>query len=270
MAPFILGLISQPALAEESVHPMLTDKYYLELGVFFPRIDFDASVDGGAGVDNPEFDFEDEFGLSETDSIGAAEFIWRYGDLWSLRAQYFEGSRAATVTLERDIEWDDSTFRAGSNVSSETGLEILRLFTGRNFSKSQDRDYGLGFGIHRIDLGAGLAGEIYVDDEYLGSGVRKVGTTAPLPNIGAWYYHSPHPRWSYGGRVDWLQVDLGEYAGGLTNVAIGANYQVFRNVGVGLKYQLFALNLDLNRDDWNGKAKIQYEGLYLHLSADWN
>jgi hypothetical protein len=43
---------------------------------------------------------------------------------------------------------------------------------------------------------------------------------------------------------------------------------MFRNVGIGLKYQFFRLNVDVDNDKWHGGAKLDYEGPYLYLSAN--
>ena len=267
----LLTMECLPAGAQDDVntHPFLTDRYVLQAGGFFPQVDFQASVNGSATGDHDVYDFENEFGLSENENIAALEFLWRYRGNWSLRAQYFEAARSETAILRRDIEWGDVVFQAGSNVTAATDVEILRLFFARNFSSRPNHDFGVGLGIHRLGIGLGLTGEFLVDGTELSAGEQRVGFTAPLPNIGAWYDWAPSPKWVLGGRVDWLQATFGDYSGGLTNAAIGANYQLFPNVGVGLQYQAFILDLDVRRQDWNGSVKLKYQGAYLYLSGTW-
>jgi hypothetical protein len=90
-----------------------------------------------------------------------------------------------------------------------------------------------------------------------------------MPNIGGWYYYSPSPKWFIGGRLDWLEVSVGKYSGGITNVAVGVNYQLFKNVGLGIKYQLFRLAVDVDNDKWHGRAELDYDGAFVYLSGNW-
>jgi hypothetical protein len=265
-------LLCHPALvlAQTDVHPFLADKFYVQAGAFFPQIDFGASVDGSIDDSNPEWDFSEQFGLSQEHQVGAAEFIWRYGERWSLRMQYFSVDQTDTATLQRDVEWGDVTFLAGTNISVGTGVDILRVFTGRNFSNSPKFDYGVGFGLHRFGAGIGLAGEILVEDEIVASGNRKVGTTAPLPNIGAWYAWSPNAKWAFAARLDWMEASIGDYGGRLINASFGTSYQMFRNVGIGLNYQSFSVDLDIDKQFWHGGLNLKYEGMYLYLTANWD
>jgi len=46
------------------VHPSLTEKFVLDMGVFFPDRSLKIHVDGSVAGRNPNIDFEDEFGLN--------------------------------------------------------------------------------------------------------------------------------------------------------------------------------------------------------------
>lgn len=267
-----LGTLITPlqAPAEERVHPELKDRFVLQAGAFFPKIKFEAGIAGSTGGEDLLIEFDERFGLTETKRVAAADIQWRYHRTWSLRAQYFDVGNKATAVLRENVEWGDAVFRAGSSVTAETGVEVLRLFFGRNFSNKSNHDYGVGLGVHRIGILAGLAGEFFIDNVELSRGERRVSFTAPLPNIGAWYAWAPSPRWLFASRADWLEATVGDYSGGLTNFALGTQYQAFPNVGIGLKYQGFRLNLDVHRNDWNGDVKVNYQGLYLHLTGNWN
>ncbi len=72
-----------------NVHPILTEKFVLDLGVFFPDRSFNINVDGGVAGANPNIRFEDEFGLNPSDEVFAIDFGWRFGKKWSLLTQYF-------------------------------------------------------------------------------------------------------------------------------------------------------------------------------------
>jgi hypothetical protein len=143
---------------------------------------------------------------------------------------------------------------------------MSRLFFGRSFDNSPKYDYGLGLGIHWLETSAFLERDLIIS---FGES-SAVSASGPLPNIGGWLYYSPSSKWLVGGRIDWLEASLGDYAGGIFNLAIGVNYQLMDHVGVGVKYQEFKLRVDIKKSDlWRGRLVTEYEGAYLYLSGNW-
>ncbi len=257
------------ALAQSDVHPYMKDGFIVQAGAFLPRLSLAISVDGTLAGEAQEFDFDGALGASSSDEIFAAELIWRFGEKWSFRGQYFSGSRTATKTLEEDVEWGDAVFQQGSFVSAGTSLDITRLVFARDFSVSLHHEFGVGLGLHRMGFDVFLTGNLVVNGESLTAETRAVSAVAPLPNIGGWYAYSPSEKWVFDVRLDWLDATIGEYSGGLLNLAGGANYQLFKHVGVGVKYQRFHLKFDIDKPDWHGSMKLKYEGAYLYVSANW-
>lgn len=267
----LLTLVS-PAFGQSDVdiHPFLTDKFIVHMGAFFPHQDLDIRIDGSVGApeidgESNEFDFDEAAGLSRDTELFAAEMTWRFGKKWSLRAQYFEEGASNSIFLEEDIEWGDNVLEAGSSFTMGTDFELVRAFFGRAFDSNPRHEFGAGLGIHRIKLSAFAIRDIIINF----AETNAVAASGPLPNIGTWYYYSPSEKWYFGGRLDWLQVSLGDYAGGLLNVAAGANYQLWDHIGIGLSYQLFAMNVDIKSENWRGRAERRFEGLYVYLSGNW-
>jgi hypothetical protein len=193
------------------------------------------------------------------------EFVWRFGKKWSTRMQYFSASRQEQAVLEEDIEWGDELIQAGSSVVTGTDFEVTRVFFARSFDRSAQFDYGAGLGIHWLETGAFIEYDILTT-----FGERSaVSASGPLPNIGTWYYYSPSEKWYLGGRVDWFDATIGDFSGGIANVAAGVNYRLFDHVGVGLKYQLFGLDVEVDNSGWRGGADLVYQGWYVYLSGHW-
>jgi len=268
----ILCIIALPVYAQETsdVHPNLRDGFVVHAGAFLPRTDVDLGVDGTVTGPHPPIDFEGRIGNKREDTIFAAEIIWRFGEKWSFRGQYFAGGRDAAAVLEEDIEWGDAVFEQGSFIGAGTDLEITRFFFARDFSKSPQHEFGFGLGLHRMEIGGYLTGTAIINGEIFMAETRAVSAVAPLPNIGGWYAYSPSEKWVFDVRLDWLDAEVGDYAGGLLNAAAGVNYQAFSHFGVGLKYQVFRLDLEVSKSDWRGDFELIYQGLYLYLSANWH
>ena len=267
-------LISTTVSAQDSkdagnYHPFLSDTIYLQLGVFNAR----NTTSLGVGIDGVG---NDEIESSRTDSNASLALRWRYTENWSLWAQAWSASDSTTATLKEDISFgdgaDEKTILAGSDISLETDLDILRLFFGRSFFKKPQSEWGAGLGLHWMELGATITTNVAtIPDEPDINGKRSASVKAgvPLPNLGVWYMYSWSPKWVTTVRADWLEVDLGEYSGNMYDVSAGVNWQFSKHVGVGLAYQFFDFSASVSGSDDNTEIGLRQDGPFLSLSANW-
>ena len=157
----------------------------------------------------------------------------------------------------------------GSFVGGGTSLEVIRAFVGYSFIKNSQSDFGAGIGLHNLDIGAHIEGEILVDDGGTGYHRGDVSASGPLPNLGAWYLYSPAKKWLLHARVDWISANIDEYDGSLWNTNLGVTYQLFRNFGLDISYQYFNLNIGVDNSRWNGGAEMTYSGPVVSLTGNW-
>lgn len=271
--PFLLMLLSLmipsqlSAQWETDQHPKLTDPFLFSVGAFVPKKTLSINVDGS--VATADIDFDERIGLSSEETTGSGELRWRFGQKWSVSGQYFETTDSATAELSEDISWEDYVLRAGSNVSAGIGLSVARVFAGRTFNTGPNHEFGLGFGLHWLEISAFLEGEFFVNDESTGFRRESVSADAPLPNIGGWYWYALSPRWLVTTRVDWFGASIGDYSGDLWNANAGLTFQAWRHVGFSLSYQFFKLNVDVDKSDWHGGADLTYHGPYVAANINW-
>jgi len=271
--PLCLLLIAATNLVQAqepgNVHPSLTEKFIVDMGVYFPDRTFEIHVDGSGAGGNPSIVFEDEFGLNRSDDTFAIDFGWRFGKKWSLLAQYFESSGSRSAVLDEDIEWNDVVFGEGSNAAAGQEFSMVRVFFGRQFETSERHDFGIGAGFHWLEVGAFIEGDILVSGAPSEFRREAVKAEFPLPNVGIWYRYSPSRKWAFKGRFDYLYAKIGDYDGSLVNAGLGINYQIFEHFGLGLNYNVFELDLGMNRNDWRGEVKTRYSGPFVYVSASW-
>ncbi len=263
----LLLAISLPVAAQDSVHPELGAKYSLDLGLFFPEreMQLEAGVDvPGQGV----IDFGTAFGLEKKDQMFAVDFKWRFGEKWSMTAQHFAASSAGTAVLDEDIEWNNLVFSRGTNAEASTEFALYRVVFGRSFAKSDDVDFGLGVGVHWMDMSAAIAGSILVNNT-VSFRRENVSSSAPLPNIGAWYAQALSPRWAIRARADWFKASIDEYDGRLVNMQAGVNYSWFEHAGIGVAYNYFELDAGVSSRAWQGAAKLVYKGPFAFVNVYW-
>lgn len=270
---FALIFVSAPGslLAQEyEYHPMLSDRFTASLGAMRSSNSFkvESDIPGDPGDD---IDFNDSLNVSDHSNFLNGQLRWKFGSTrkWVLAGQYFSNDAAGDAVLTKDIEWDGSTFRAGSFVESGVKIAVTRVFIGRSFFKNARNDFGVGIGIHNLDMKVFIEGEIQLDDETTEFERKVVDASQPLPNIGGWYNFSPAKRWLLHARVDWISANIGDYDGGLWNTSVGVNYQAFRHVGFDLSWQYFNLHLKVDKTDWHGKTDMTYSGPVLAVTFGW-
>ena len=267
-AGFLTLAAAKTTVAQENddLHPLLTDKFTIDIGIYFPDRDVDLSIDGTVAGINNEFDFDSALNLGSSDDIFAAELAWRFRGRWSLLAQYFKSSDTGSAVLAEDIAWRDVVFGAGTGATGGIDIEILRLFVGRQLERSPRHDLGIGGGIHSMNIAAFIEGTITVNGMQA-SARRSVDEWAPLPNIGAWYRYSISPRWAFRSRVDLLSASVGDISGLLFNGLVGLDYKIFEQGGVGVAYSYFLLDVEYDSSSWRGDFESRFDGPYIYLSG---
>ena len=269
VALFVASTMSSLAEAQNDVHPLLTEKFSIDLGAFFPQRTLTMSVDGPINSAAGDIDFEETIGLKKSDDVFSLNFGWRFGEKWMLGTQYFKSSGETGKFLQEDVEWNDITFGQGTGIVAGQEFQLIRTFFAREFKSSDKQEFGLGLGIHWLEIGAWIEGNAIINGAPAGFRRESVSAAAPLPNIGAFYLYSFSPKWVFRARLDWLSAKVGEYDGTLTNAAVGLNYQMFEHAGFGLSYNLFDLDMNVNKDGWHGNVNTRYEGAFVHVSFFW-
>jgi hypothetical protein len=280
-AGFLLSLSVGVASAQklkdsDKYHPFLSSTFQIGLGVFAPtqtnKIGADLDFLGGT--------YQGSLDSTESQTTGILDFRWRFTDNWSFHANYWKTSSGTRDTLTEDFPFrendtgDEIVFQKGSFIGYGFDASVARLFLGRSFYKKPGTDWGVGLGLHLMQIDAYVEGEAV-----LGAGDVTAGTDyqegsrsfgAPMPNLGIWYMHSWSPKWVFISRLDWSDVSFKDISGRMIDASIGVNYQISDHFGAGLAFKAFDLDVDI---DWldefsTNLATLQY-GPRLNLTWNW-
>ena len=256
-------------ITDDEVHPLLINGFSIDVGVFVPRRTLDLRVDrlGDAlAGENTLIDFDQEFGLKNADETTALELAWRFGERWSFLGQYFKSTYGRTKTLDEDIEWDDIVFNAGSSATLAGGFQLTRFYFGRELDTQPEHNFGIGGGIHWLDIGTAIEGTVIVNGQPF-SERRSARVEGPLPNIGVWYKYSITPRWAFRSRLDLSSASIDRYDGYMINGGVGLNFRAWEHIGFGLSYNYFELDVDIEKSDWRGNIETIYKGGFVSVTA---
>ncbi len=248
MAFLLLG-VSANAQQDDPAQALIDSKFDVELGIFFPDKERVFRVNGIAGIENNDFDVDEELKLKASEETFSAEIGWRFSERWRLEGQYFSVSDGRTATLTEDVEWEDIIYQAGSSASASTSFKVIRLFFGRDFISAPHHNFGIGLGLHQMRIEVSIAGQALIQGGNTEFRSEAVKTQAPMPNIGAWYNRRLSSRWVFSTRMDWLKVSINPYDGSIINAAAGLDYVISEHFAFALNYNYFNLNVGIRDSD---------------------
>ena len=119
---------------------------------------------------------------------------------------------------------------------------------------------GFTAGLHTMDLAMGLA---IVD----GSQASRVEATAPLPFIGLMGAYQLTEKWLFFGRLDWLDVQVGDLRGIFTDLAVALEHQTFDRVSFGVGINSFVLDVSAEDSGLRGQLELGFDSLVFYVSG---
>lgn len=240
-----------------TTHPALQDRWTIQLGMYSPKVDTTFRLDGAGGQVGTEVSAEEDLGLKERNDMPAMLASVRLGARWRIEAEYLSLERENSRALSRTINWGDNSYTFGTTVSSSFQTEIYRLSVGYSFVKDAQKEFGLALGLHATDISARLAATSI--------GTETGDVLAPLPTIGVYGAYAPTPRWLISGRVDIFSLEYAEFDGSLTNMTLGVDYRIWRNLGLGLAWRHIDYDLSVTETSFSGAVNYTFSGPLLYL-----
>ena len=261
LLPAIAFLFAVPVtcLAEGDRGPLVQD-FQMSLGGFFMNFDTDVRLDGLATDRGTEIYWEDEFDFEDQNRFRIDGF-WRFAEKHKVRFMYFENNRSNNKVLTRDIEFGGTTFPVNLEVNSRLDLRIVELAYEYAFMRRENMELSGSFGIHNIKVVAGLRGNLTTPGGGGSAETEEVGEgDGPLPVIGAHYLWHMGNDFYLDALAQFFFAKIDAYDGRLEDYKVGVTWFPFRNVGVGIAYNQFVTRLDIDKESFEGRLKIQYGG----------
>jgi len=264
----LAALAPLAAAADDSA--LLNDRFFANIGYFYPTISTTARIDGtqGRGTD---VNLEDDLGLERHVGSPWVELVFRLGERWRIEAEYFDLRRSKTTSVSRTIQIQDTVYQAGVTLDTESFSTIYRLSVGYSFLKTPSGELGAVLGVYATDFGLSVAGS----GSFAGGGINAAaGSTtqsetflAPLPTIGLYGIYAFSPAWAVFGRVDYFGLNSNGYSGSLTNVNAGVQWQFARHFGAALSFRYVDYNLSVDRSNFHGDVNYKFYGPMASLTA---
>jgi len=265
----LMSLFISSTFADEpsGIHPLLSDRFIIGGGIMAAHLDGEVSRDT-KDRDGTNIDLQDDLGFADNETLWAINFRWRITDRSQLSFSYLDIDQGNSISAEKTINWGDLEFQAGAAIDSTFDLSLLRAFYGYSLYKTDQAEFGIGGGLHLVDLETKLAGIASINGNEATFGSESSDLLAPLPNVGIYGGYAFSPKWYVGAYADWFSLEYGDYDGSLLGFGANVQYQAFKHVGFGLGYQYLNFNIEVDKSDWKGGADTTFYGPSLFMTVN--
>jgi hypothetical protein len=230
-----------------------SEKFSVSLGIFVTSRDTQTRLDGEIPGDGTDVDVENDLGFDASDSVFRIDGYYRFNEKHRLDFSWFDLSRTASKTIQKDIEWDGEIYPIDTVIDAGLDLNIYKLAYTWSFMRREKGYLGASIGFYVADVGHSITAE------EIGQSSSR-GVTAPLPVVGIRGQYDFAEKWSLRGSAEIFAFDYGDFSGSLHDMYAGLDYQAFQNVAIGVGFNSVRFDLDVSKTNFLGNLDWRYDG----------
>ncbi|WP_137226765.1 DUF481 domain-containing protein [Shewanella sp. MEBiC00475] len=274
IAIMLFGTQTAISAQSQSDHSSTTDKYTIDIGVFY------ANSDSNMAVTNPKnggvflIDFEDEFLLAEEQYLPYFEFTYEFNqrhklfiDWKSLDREANNNSISQDFILE-DIDGQDYLIETGAALNTEFNIDILRIGYGYDIWQGSNYAVGVSVGLHTMFVEIEFQGNIgtcALDSSLTSQCSNVVATpnvvdysvTAPLPNLGVYGSYEFYPDLTFSAHAQYFTIKYDDVDGSLIDVRLGVEAKICDNWSLKLAYNYYDVDISIEKQRRINDNKIK-------------
>ena len=261
-------LLGSSALAADEDPDLLTDSFQVALGTFVitsePSVQLKGDTSNGDRVD-----FDEALGGGDSQRLRLDGF-WRFGDTGrhKVKAIAFSMNRSNSRTFDEDIEWGGDIYPVNAKINSEFKFSVIEAAYEYAFLKRDSYELDASIGLHYTSLEASLKAKAETSGGTLTRDISNSGSVdLPLPVIGLrGMWDLTHNFW-LDATAQYFALSIDEYDGNLQDYRVLVTWQPKKWLGVGFGYNLFSVDVDIEKDKFNGSLDWTYSGPMIFYSA---
>lgn len=211
-------------------------------------------------------DFDDVLGMERSTNNFFAAYQWRFSEKWALGLFYSSMSADGRREAARDFTWNGEEYKAGARVESEFNLDTLLISASYSFARTDNYEWGLGFGLHAFDIETTLDVAVKVDRLFEDARRNNSTVLAPLPNLRAYGTWVITPNWEVGIDVGWLSISYEDYDGDYLFFDARTEYGFSERFGIGFSYQLSEIDVTVDKSRGKDRYDMDFYGPSLYLT----
>ncbi|MFT4850749.1 MAG: hypothetical protein ACI83B_003309 [Sediminicola sp.] len=241
----------------------INSKFYVWAGVFYPNMNTSLRVDSAIGI-GTEIGLENDLNLEEDLGVFRIDGLVQLTENSQLALTYTAMKRNRRFTLEKDIEFGDTSFEAGSNAGYEFNVDYVGATYRYNFFNERNWSAGLSGGLRGVIINTSLEGQLN-DTNF--KETAKFTAPAILFGVHGSAYLTPRLLARYSLEAFYLKID--DIKINIVEANASVHYFIFKNVGLGLAYSTNnyrVQNVPLWGDS-EGKIDFNFGGLNMYLTS---
>lgn len=263
VAAFSLACLSGLANAEGP-----GDSYWAELSYFYPEISSTARLDlTDTSRPGTVIKLEDDLNLTDRKGTPYLTLGMRLGQPWRLEFEYYQLNRSASKSIDRQIDWGDTTFPVGAQVDSKLNTSVYRFSGGYSFYKAPVAEAGVSLGFHITDFSTELSGTGTAGGAAATFHREARSTLVPLPTLGLYGTYQFADQWQVRGKADFLSLTYQDYDGRLINTLLAVDWRFAKNWGAGIGYRHVDYKLNITKTNFHGEINYKFSGPTLFVNA---
>lgn len=254
-----------PAVLADDAPNLLTDTFQITVGTFGinsePSVELRGETGGGGRVDfDRQIDGGDEF-------RGRADLQWRFAERHKASFAAFGLTQSKDRTLDRDVEWGDEVYPVGGKVEFSSDFWVLQAVYDYSFFRRETYEIGASIGVHWTSLSTTLRLKADVDGNPVTDNRKESASVdLPLPVIGLrGEWALPYNLWVKAS-AQFFALSIDEYDGNLQDYRAFLTWQPSKWIGVGAGYERFTVDVDVDKNNFNGSLDWTYQGPMIFYS----
>ena len=258
-------LLAAPAVMAEGKPSLLNDRFELALGTFGINSQPTIELNGSAGSAKVDFDRE----IGGGDSFrGRVDAQWRFAERHKLQFSAFGASQDRERRISEEIDWGDTSFPVDALVKFDSSFYVIAGVYDYSFVRRDTWELGANVGLHWTHLEGSLKAKAENSGGSLSGDVSESASLdAPLPVIGLrGLWSLTHDLW-FEATAQYFALSIGDYDGNLQDYRASVTWQPRRWLGIGVGYERFTVDVDVDKDDFNGSLDWTYDGPMIFYNA---
>ncbi len=215
--------------------PVLSDKFFVNLGGYLTEFRTDASL-GSGQVLGAFLRLEDQLGLEPDQTVVRIDGAYRFNPKHAIGFSWWSLSRNGSAFIEGSLDIEDETFSAGALLESEFKTDLFRLDWRYSLLRADRGEAGFVVGLSTFNFDLGFQGQVEIQTpQGFTSRFGRVeqSVLAPVPNVGIFFRYAITPRLLLDTQASWLDAEIGDIEAKVKETIFTLTYYFTPSVGIG-------------------------------------
>jgi hypothetical protein len=247
----------------QAVEVEALDTWSAAVGGFALSFDADLRIDGSS-IDGQEINLSSDLGLDKNSGLAFFSVGWRPFENHQFDFSYYGDEVSATRVIDRQITIDDEVFDVGATLDSTLDYAAYDLTYTWWVHSVPNQAFGINLGLVNYSVDLDVRAELTGEGQVIERSASASGDL-PAPKIGISYRRAFADGWRFSADLSAFTAEIASVDADVLDVSAGLEYFPWEHVGARLQYSVSRIRADAEKNDFNGKADLDFSGVQLQL-----